>query len=196
LVRVADEKDGLEERLMRRAILIGLGVLAGGAVSPACAQPTQTAAQEQVDAADQVVGLFGATCLHFAGDTTGLRGFLQQQKAPLMPQAAREAFLAGRQGEVYDVSYKTVKLALVSMADGGCEAVAEQADPQEVTAVLEQQAKSNSVPLTPLGSQATPKGRPGVQQTAYGLNLDGHIMHILVSTAAAPPQAVLTLVPK
>lgn len=181
---------------MRTAILFGVGLFSGGAISPLYAQPTPATAQEQVDAADQVVGLFGATCLHFAGDTNGLRGFLQQQKAPLMPQAARDAFLAGRQGVVYDVSYKTVKLALVSMADGGCEAVAEQADPQEVTTVLEQQARSNSVPLTPLGSQATPKGRPGVQQTAYGLSLDGHSMHILVSTAAAPPQAVLTLVPK
>lgn len=174
---------------MRRAIVISLGLLAFSAAQPA-------AGQDQADAADQVVGLFGATCLHFAGDTAGLRSFLQQQKAPLMPQAARDAFLAGRQGVVYDVSYKTVKLALVSMNDGGCEAVADQAEPQQVISVLEGQAKANNVPLTPLGSQATPKGRPGVQQTAYGLNLDGRMMHILVSTAAAPPQAVLTLVPK
>jgi len=171
--------------------MIGLGVLAGSAVAPAVAL-----GQEQVNGADQVVGLFGATCLRFAGDVSGLRGFLQAQKAPEMPQAARDAFLAGRQGEVYDVSYKTVKLALISLNDGGCEAVVDQADPQQVIAVLTQEARQNSVPLTPLGEQAPPKGRPGVQQTAYGLNLDGRMMHILVSTAVAPPQAVLTLVPK
>jgi hypothetical protein len=176
---------------MRRAILVGLGLLAGGATMTAA-----HAQQDQVDGADQVVGLFGATCLHFAGDVAGLRAFLQQQKAPPMPQAARDAFLAGRQGEVYDVSYKTVKLALVSLNDGACEAVADQAESQKVLSLLTQAARENNVPLTPLGSQASPKDRPGVQQTAYGLNLDGHMMHILVSTAASPPQAVLTLVPK
>jgi hypothetical protein len=176
---------------MRRAFLIGLGVLAGSAMTPAA-----HAQQDQVDGADQVVGLFGATCLRFAGDVGGLRGFMQQQKAPEMPQAARDAFLAGRQGDVYDVSYKTVKLALVSLNDGACEAVADQADPQKVLAMLTQAARENNVPLTALGSQASPKDRPGVQQTGYGLNLDGHMMHILVSTAASPPQAVLTLVPK
>jgi len=177
--------------------MIGLGVLASGAAAPALAlgQPGPQA-PEQVDGADQVVGLFGATCLQFAGDVGGLRGYLQQQKAPEMPQTAKEAFLAGRQGDVYDVSYKTVKLALVSLNDGGCEAVVDQADPQQVIAVLTREAKQNNVALTPLGEQASPKGRPGVQQTAYGLNLDGRMMHILVSTAVAPPQAVLTLVPK
>jgi hypothetical protein len=175
---------------MRRAILIGLGLLACSAAMPAAH------AQEQVDGADQVVGLFGATCLRFAGDVGGLRGFMQHQKAPEMPQAAKDAFLAGRPGDVYDVSYKTVKLALVSLNDGACEAVADQADPQKVLATLTQAARENNVSLTPLGSQASPKNRPGVQQTGYGMNLDGHMMHILVSTAAAPPQAVLTLVPK
>jgi hypothetical protein len=170
--------------------MIGLGVLACGA------QPAFAQGPEQVDGADQVVGLFGATCLQFAGDVSGLRGYLQQQKAPEMPAAAKEAFLAGRQGDVFDVSYKTVKLALISLNDGGCEAVVDQADPQQVIAVLTREAKQNNVPLTPLGEQASPKGRPGVQQTAFGLNLDGRMMHILVSTAVAPPQAVLTLVPK
>jgi hypothetical protein len=180
---------------MRRTLTIGLGVLACIAAAPAVAEG-QPGAPEQVDGADQVVGLFGATCLQFAGDVGGLRGFMQQQKAPEMPQAARDAFLAGRQGDVYDVSYKTVKLALVSLNDGGCEAVVDQADPQQVIAVLTQEARQNNVPLMPLGQQASPKGRPGVQQTAYGLNLGGRMMHILVSTALAPPQAVLTLVPK
>jgi hypothetical protein len=179
---------------MRTAITIGLCILAGGAAAPAFAQGAPDS--EQVDGADQVVGLFGATCLHFAGDVSGLRGFLQQQKAPEMPQAARDAFLAGRHGDVYDVSYKTVKLALISLDDGGCEAVVDQANPQQVIATLTSEARQNNVPLTQLGQQSSPKGRPGVQQTAYGLNLNGRMMHILVSTALAPPQAVLTLVPK
>jgi len=160
------------------------------------AAPASAQTDSGTDGADQVVGLFGATCLHFAGDVAGMRSFLQQQKAPEMPEAARDAFLAGRPGEVFDVSYKTTKLALISMNDGGCEAVAEHADPQQVTRILADAARDNSVALTPLGAQASPKGRPGVQQTGYGLTLNGQPMHILVSTAPAPPQAVLTLVPK
>jgi hypothetical protein len=147
-----------------------------------------------VSGADQVVGLFGATCLHFAGDVAGLRGFLTQQGAPQMPQQARDAFLAGRPGQVFDVSYQTVKLALVSIDDGGCEAVVEKANPQEVLATLQQAAHENNVTLTPLDA---PGGkRSGVQQSAYGLTLGGKPMHVLVSTATAAPQAVLTLVPK
>jgi hypothetical protein len=176
---------------MRGTILAGALCVAA---LPAFAQ--QSPDNQQVDGADQVVGLFGATCLHFAGDLNGLRAFLHQQKAPVMPPQARDAFLAGRQGDVFDVSYKTVKLALVSLNDGACEAVAENADPNQVLAVLGQAAHENNVSLTPLGSAATPKDRPGVQQTAYGLNLDGRQMHVLVSTASAAPQAVLTLVPK
>ncbi len=170
-----------------RATLFCLAALVS---APALAQDSDA------NGADQVVGLFGATCLHFAGDVPNLRGFLLQQKAPLMPAAASDAFLAGRAGKVFDVSYKTVKLALISLDNGGCEAVADQADPGQVVAVLNQSAHENNVPLQNLGSQAPGKGRPGVQQTAYGLTIEGHLMHILVSTAAAPPQAVLTLVPK
>ena len=162
------------------------------AATPVMAQP----APEQTSAADQVVGLFGATCLHFAGDTAAMRGWLSQQGAPQMPAAARDAFLAGRQGQVFDVSYQSTKLALVSVDDGGCEAVTEQADPQQVLAVLGQAAQENHVPLTPLGAQANPKAPAGVQQTAYSLTLGGKPMHILVSTAPTPPQAVLTLVPR
>jgi hypothetical protein len=158
----------------------------------ALAQP----AGEQTSAADQVVGLFGATCLHFAGDVAAMRGFLQQQGAPQMPAAARDAFLAGRHGLVYDVSYQATKLALVSMDDGGCEAVTEQADPRQVLAVLAQAAQENHVSLAPLGAQADAKPRAGVRQTAYGVTLAGKPMHVLVSTAAAAPQAVLTLIPR
>ena len=159
---------------------------------PALAQQ----APEQTSAADQVVGLFGATCLHFSGDVSAMRGWLKQQGAPQMPAAARDAFLAGRQGQVFDVSYQSTKLALVSMDDGGCEAVTEQADQQQVLAVLDRAAQENHVSLTPLGAQTNAKAPAGVQQTAYSLTLGGRPMHILVSTAPTPPQAVLTLVPR
>ncbi len=177
-----------------RHILLAASAAVLFCAAPALAQPPSSAAPS-VEGADQVVGLFSATCMHYAGDTAAMRAFLNQQHAPQMPQAARDAFLAGRQGQVYDASYQTVKLALVSLDDGGCEAVAEHADADQVVNLLTSAARENQVVLQPLGAQGSTK-RAGVQQTAYGLTIAGAPMHILVSTEAPPPQAVLTLVPK
>jgi hypothetical protein len=181
-----------------RAVLATCFVLAS---APAIAQPdaggqplSQNGA-EAVNGADQVVGLFGAACLQFAGNAQATRKFLTDQHAPQMPPQARDAFLAGRTGEAFDTSYQSVKLALVSLDDGACEAVVEQANPQEVLATLQQAAQENHVPLTSLGTQAD-KTRQAVQHSAYSLTIDGKTMHVLVSTASAPPQAVLTLVPR
>ena len=163
---------------------------------PALAQPgpPQTGSGA-ASGADQVVGLFGAACLQFAGNASATRQFLNSQHAPQMPAQARDAFLAGRPGQAFDVSYQSVKLALVSLDDGACEAVVDQAEPAQVLSTLQQAASENHVALTSLGTQAD-KTRQGVQHAAYSLNLDGKTMHVLVSTAAAAPQAVLTLVPR
>ena len=179
---------------MRFAYLVAGACLA--AATPAVAQQPPSVQTTPESGADQVVGLFSATCLHFASDVTGLRGFLNEQHAPQMPAAAQQAFLAGRRGQVFDVSYQVIKLALVSLDDGGCEAVAERADGNQVIALLNQASRENQVPLTALGNAGGAKGKPGVTQTAFSLTLAGQPMHILVSTEGPAPQAVLTLVPK
>jgi hypothetical protein len=155
----------------------------------------QTETPPTPNGADQLVGLFGATCLHFAGDTAGLRAFLTQQGAPQMPAQARDAFLAGRAGQVFDTSVPNVNLALVSLDDGGCEAVVEKANPAEIIPTLEQQAAEAHVAVQDLGAQADKSGR-GVTHAAFALTSNGKTMHVLVSTAPQPPQAVLTFVPK
>ncbi len=177
---------------MRLSVVVPAALACGLlAAAPAFAQAPQAGG----DGAEQVVGLFSATCLNFAGDVSALRGFLQEQKAPRMPAQAETAFLAGRAGQVFDTSYQTTKLALVSLDDGSCEAVAEHADGNQVITVLNQAAKENGVTLAPLGGQP-PRGKPGVTQTAFGLTLVNRPMHILVSTETRTPEAVLTLVPK
>ena len=174
---------------MRRIVPV-LILLSG----PAVAQ--QSAQQPPASGAEELVGLFGAACLHFAGNPAGTRGFLTQQGVPQMPEKARDAFLAGRAGQVFDASEPGVNLAVVSLDDGGCEAVVEKADPAEVLTTLTREAKAANTPLTPLGDQADKAGPKGVQHTAYAVTENGQQMHILVSTAAAPPQAVITLAPK
>jgi hypothetical protein len=162
--------------------------------SPAGAPPSGQA-QAVGSGAEELVGLFGATCLHFAGDPAGVRGFLTQQGVPAMPAQARAAFLAGRAGQVFDASEPGVNLAVVSLDDGGCEAVVEKANPAELTAALQKAARDAGTPLTDLGSQAD-SAPGGVHHEAYSLNENGKQMHILVSTASAAPQAVLTLAPR
>ena len=98
-----------------RRILPVLMLLAG----PAYGQ-SQAAQQPPGSGAEELVGLFGAACLHFAGNPAGTRQFLSQQGVPQMPDKAREAFLAGRAGQVFDASEPGVNLAVVSLDDGGC----------------------------------------------------------------------------
>ncbi len=182
---------------MRRVLSV-LALMAGpAAMQPALAQQGgQQAQQPPGSGAEELVGLFGAACLHFAGNPAGTRNFLTQQGVPQMPDKARDAFLAGRPGQVFDASEPTVNLAVVSLNDGGCEAVVEKADPAEVIATLKREAQSANTPLTALGDQADKTGAKGVQHTAFAVTENGQQMHILVSTAAAPPQAVITLAPK
>jgi hypothetical protein len=179
-----------------RHMIAAVSLLAGAAfLTPAFAQQGAPQGQPPGSGAEELVGLFGATCLHFAGDPAGVRGFLQQQKVPEMPQQAKTAFLAGRAGQVFDASEPGVNLAVVSLDDGGCEAVVEKANPAEVLSTLQKTAADNKTPLAPLGDQAD-TGAGGVHHAAFGLTENGRQMHILVSTAANPPQAVLTLAPK
>ena len=176
-------------------LLPGIALVGSALAQSPAAPPRSGAPAQPTTGADQVVGLFGATCLHFAGDVAGIRNFLGQQGAPQMPAQARDAFLAGRSGQVFDVSFKDTRLALVSLDDGGCEAVADQADPTQVIDTLQQAARENQLPLQSLGAQPD-KQRSGVQHQAFAVTLGGRTMHILVSTAPSPPQAVLTLAPK
>jgi len=181
---------------MRRALAV-LAVITSAAVTgPARAQqPAAPANQQPADPADQLVGLFGATCLHFNGDAAQIRGFLSQQGAPQMPAQARDAFLAGRPGQVFDTSVPGVNLALVTLDNGVCEAVVEKASPAAVKAALAASANEVHVPLTPLGTQAEHLPN-GVEHSAYLLVNGGKQLHVLLSTAPAAPQAVLTLAPQ
>jgi len=175
-----------------RRFLVFLALIAPTVTS---AQPSAGAPAQTPDPADQLVGLFGATCLHFNGDPAAIRGFLTQQGAPAMPAQARDAFLAGRPGQVFDTSVPGINLALVSLDNGGCEAVVEKASAAAVKAALEASAREVNVPLTPLGSQAETLPN-GVGHSAYLLVNGGRQLHVLLATAPTPPEAVLVLAPK
>jgi hypothetical protein len=165
--------------------------------SPALAQqPPGQPGQPPADPADQLVGLFGATCLHFDGNPAEIRAFLTKGGAPQLAAQARDTFLAGRPGQVFDTSVPGVNLALVSLDNGACEAVVGQARPEAVKAALVASAASVHVPLTPLPDQAQHLPH-GVEHAAYVLVNGGKQLHVLLATApAGAAQAVLTLAPQ
>jgi hypothetical protein len=185
-------------------------VLAALAVAPiaALAQPPQAGAPPQAggppqagspspaDAgtgAQQVVGLFGATCLHFGADAQALRQFMQQQGARPLPADAAKAFLVGRPGQAYDASYAQYRLALISLDTGGCEAVIDNTGGSDVVATFLQEAKDNGLPLKSLGSG--PGRAPQQTVNRYEATVGAKQMHIYIATAPNPPQASLALAP-
>lgn len=164
------------------------GAAPGAPADPASRQQAMQAG------ADQVVGLFVATCLRYPGDVAGLRGWVTGQGAPAMPRQASDAFLAGRPGQVFDVSYQSTRLALISLEDGGCEAVAEFADPQLVVSYVAEALRQAATPVTPKGDFSD-RQHPGVSQRVWEATLAGRQWVLNAVTAAQPPQASLGLHP-
>ncbi len=167
------------------------GTPGGAPAAPADAASRQQAMQV---GADQVVGLFVATCLRYPGDVPGLRGWVSGQGAPAMPRQASDAFLAGRPGQVFDVSYQSTRLALISLEDGGCEAVAEYADPQLVVSYVAEALRRAATPVTPKGDFSD-RQHPGVSQRVWEATLVGRQWVLNAVTAAQPPQASIGLHP-
>lgn len=147
--------------------------------------------------ADQVDGLFFATCLHFGGDVRGLRAWLNGQGAPQMPSQVAALFLQGRPGQVFDTSYQTVRLALVSLDSGGCEAVGDFADGSAVQAILREGMLQLHLPLTTMGPVQTVPGRPGLERQTYTTRIGNTPGTITVTTASqGAPQALLDFEPQ
>ena len=151
--------------------------------------------------AQQVVGLFMATCLQFGANRDQMRGFVQQQGAHALPAPTRDFFLQGRPGVVYDTSYRqTTHLALVSLDNGGCEAVSEFADPDLVITDLNAALAQAQIAAQPQGPNVADPRNPAIHHQSYaiaGSSTGGHAAVIIAATSArGTPQAVLSLAPQ
>ncbi|MGI4941054.1 MAG: NMCC_0638 family (lipo)protein [Janthinobacterium lividum] len=161
---------------------------------PGAPPGTGEPATPQEQGADQVVGLFAATCLKYPGNAPAVRGFLTTQGAPAMPAQARQAFLGGRAGQVFDTSYQGTRLALISLDDGSCEAVSEFAGADQVTDYLQEAMRDLQIQAQPAGDYPDPK-RPAVHQHVWQATLGGRPWLITAVTAPQAPQASLGLHP-
>jgi hypothetical protein len=89
-------------------------------------------------AAKQVAGLFMQSCVQFAGDKEGLRGWATKLGLTSLPAEVQQRFLYGLPGVVFDASNKEGKFVLVSEDGGSCSVIAEMASGPRVIADLEQ----------------------------------------------------------
>jgi hypothetical protein len=89
-------------------------------------------------AAKQVAGLFVQSCVRFAGDKDGLRGWAGKTGLRVLPTGAQERFLNGLPGVVFDASNSLGKFVLVSEDGGSCSVVAEMVSGPVVITDLEQ----------------------------------------------------------
>ena len=167
------------------------GGVPGGMPGPDDAAGRQKAMQT---GSEQVVGLFVATCLRYAGDVAGLRGWVAGQGAPAMPRQAADAFLTGRAGQVFDVSYQTTRLALISLDDGGCEAVSEYADPRLTVTYVGEALSHDGTPVVAKGDFSD-RQHPGVSQRVWQATLAGRNWVLNAVTAPQPPEASIGLHP-
>jgi len=108
---------------------------------PAGTPPAATAPSGEVTlpagAASQVVGLFMQSCVRFALDPAGVRGWALHAGLKLLPPEGQQAFLYGLPGQVFDASTKDGKLVMISENSGACSTMAESASGAAVVKVLE-----------------------------------------------------------
>jgi hypothetical protein len=119
--------------------MIRLGCMGIVAIATIAATTSSARADEtQSAAAKQVTGLFVQSCVRFAGDKDGLRGWAGKTGLKLLPAGVQDRFLYGLPGMVFDASNMVGKFVLVSEDGGSCSVVAEMASGPGVITDLEQ----------------------------------------------------------
>jgi hypothetical protein len=127
-------RSAIEDRGMIRLGCMGIVAIAGIA---ALTTPARADDPPNV-AAKQVTGLFVQSCLRFAGDKDGLRGWAGTSGLKALPTGVQDRFLYGLPGVVFDASNNVGKFVLVSEDGGSCSVVAEMASGPVVITDLEQ----------------------------------------------------------
>jgi hypothetical protein len=167
---------------------------------PAGTPPAATAPSGEVTlpagAASQVVGLFMQSCVRFALDPAGVRGWALHAGLKLLPPEGQQAFLYGLPGQVFDASTKDGKLVMISENSGACSTMAESASGAAVVKVLEQVMQLAHIDLT-MTHEDDDKVEKALHHREYTAASNGRQWEMLVSTVkgTAPGEVMLTTSP-
>jgi len=144
-------------------------------------------------AAKQVAGLFMQSCVRFAGDHDGLRGWATRTGLKPLPQGVQDRFLSGLPGLVFDASNKDGKFVLVSEDGGACSVVAEMASGAGVIADLEQDLNEAGISFRMTTEKSDPQEN-ALKHREYQASRGDRGWLLLVSTVKDPSggRAMLT----
>ena len=144
-------------------------------------------------AAKQVAGLFMQSCVQFAGDKEGLRGWAKKTGLKELPPDVQDHFLYGLPGVVFDASNKDGKFVLVSEDGGSCSAVAAMANGADVIADLEQDLNNAKITFK-VTSEKSDAEEKALKHREYQASQGEREWLLLVSIVkdAAGGQAMLT----
>ena len=144
-------------------------------------------------AAQQVAGLFMQSCIQFAGDSGGLRGWARKTGLNVLPAAVQQRFLYGLPGVVFDASSKGGKFVLVSEDGGSCSTLAEMASGPVVISTLERNLSDARISFKVTGEKADSEERV-LQHREYHISQGSRELLLLISTVKDPVggQAMLT----
>ena len=142
----------------------------------------------------QATGLFRAACLDHAGDTSGLRAFLEGHRLRQMTTDQAVPFVRTQPGVVYDASAIGIRLAVVAHDNGACSVFTDRGDMADIGATLDSLLRRLAVPFIVMQDRPIPQ-QPAVQERGYHVKLGGTIYMALVSTdqTGAVIKAIMTL---
>jgi hypothetical protein len=143
--------------------------------------------------AKQVAGLFMQSCVQFAGDREGLRGWAKKTGLKELPPDVQEHFLYGLPGIAFDASNKDGKFVLISEDAGSCSAIAEVANGPVVITNLEQDMKDAKITFQVTNEKADAEEK-ALKHREYQASQGQRGWLLLVSTVKDPAggQAMLT----
>jgi hypothetical protein len=144
-------------------------------------------------AAKQVAGLFLQSCIQFAGDKDGLRGWAKTAGLKELPPGAQDWFLYGLPGVVFDASNKEGRFVLVSEDGGSCSVVAEMASGPVVITDLEQVMNDSKISFQVIADKADTE-ESALKHREYQASKGERSWLLLVSTVKDPAggQVMLT----
>jgi hypothetical protein len=144
----------------------------------------------------QVAGLFLQSCVQFAANKVGLRDWAKVNGLREVPAQAKQLFLNGQSGIVYDATNQVGKFVLVSWDSGTCATVAEHASGAAIASNLEQDMREAQISfkMTVDSDDAEEKS---LHRREYLASLGAHEWRVIVGTVRDPAggQAILTLNP-
>jgi hypothetical protein len=174
-------------------MLVDRAIMAWAAALTIATAAAARAADPPDAAAKQVAGLFMQSCVQFAGDREGLRGWATKLDLRVLPPAVQGRFLHGLPGVVFDASNQDGKFVLVSEEGGSCSVIAERASGAKTVVDLEKDLNDARISFRMTAEIGDPEERL-LQHREYVASQGDRAWLLLISTVkdAAGGQVMLT----